>query len=592
MENTNKEAELDYLEANAAFINSILRKYMVPTIISILGTTVVSFANSLLTGHFLGKEALAVMNLVSPITFLYAMLGCLICIGGATCTSVAMGKGDADEVNGYVSLSLLLTLIISIIISVFGLVFFRDLMTLLGATDNLFLLGASYGRMLLVSGVFTALMYYHFNFIRTDGRGSVSMGVFVLMAVLDIVLVYVFLRLGFEINGVGVAVIISTVIADILGMIFLFYSRKNTLHLGKITDVLNKSKNIFKRGAAAGINNGCNLLRTTVINAMILRFLGVSSVSVFAVVCSVINFTSASVGGSGQTVSPIIGVFFGERDGFSIKMVMKGAVRNSIVVHVIILVVLILTAKPISIFFGLSEAELINQSIFAIIIVGISFVPAAVNNVYIYYHMAVGRTFISSILTIARAFVLVAVLFRYFFAIGMDDYIYLSFVLAELITLAACLLINRIMHDEISDSDNMESIAFSTDINEQAISNTTAKITDFLDGLEIINQKVSMVLPLAIEEILVLIHEHTDKESKSADIRINIDKDKALMRIRCGGTLFDPISYYHERQKTLSEEELFMDDSLGIKMISQMASQVDFQRTFGVNNLIVTMDNQ
>lgn len=84
------------LENNDYFVKNTLRKYFVPTVISLLGSTAITFINTMITGNLYGKEALAAVNLINPVTFLFAMFGCLICIGGATCTSVAMGQEDVD----------------------------------------------------------------------------------------------------------------------------------------------------------------------------------------------------------------------------------------------------------------------------------------------------------------------------------------------------------------------------------------------------------------------------------------------------------------------------------------------------------------
>ena len=77
------------LENNNYFVRYTLKKYLAPTIISILGTTMITFVNSLLTGNMYGKEALAAMNLIDPVTFLFAMFGCLIIIGGFTSALIA-----------------------------------------------------------------------------------------------------------------------------------------------------------------------------------------------------------------------------------------------------------------------------------------------------------------------------------------------------------------------------------------------------------------------------------------------------------------------------------------------------------------------
>ena len=126
------------LENNNYFVKHTLNKYLIPTIISLLGSTMITFVNSLLTGNMYGKEALAAMNLVNPITFIFAMFGCLISIGGATGASIAMGKEEDAQVNAYATLSLLLSVAVPLIFSTVGILFFEPLMGLLGARGALF----------------------------------------------------------------------------------------------------------------------------------------------------------------------------------------------------------------------------------------------------------------------------------------------------------------------------------------------------------------------------------------------------------------------------------------------------------------------
>ena len=43
-------------ETNDYFVKKILRKYLVPTVLTLLGTTVASFANNILAGRMLGRD--------------------------------------------------------------------------------------------------------------------------------------------------------------------------------------------------------------------------------------------------------------------------------------------------------------------------------------------------------------------------------------------------------------------------------------------------------------------------------------------------------------------------------------------------------
>ena len=100
-----------------------------------------------------------------------------------------------------------------------------------------------------------------------------------------------------------------------------------------------------------------------------------------------------------------------------------------------------------------------------------------------------------------------------------------------------------------------------------------------------------MTLPMALEELLLIVNEHClkDMPDQSIDVRIFIDNDDILLRIRCGGKVFDPVAWYRKRSATMSLEEMLMDESLGMKMIDQKAKSITFQNTFGVNNLVVTI---
>ena len=110
-----------------------------------------------------------------------------------------------------------------------------------------------------------------------------------------------------------------------------------------------------------------------------------------------------------------------------------------------------------------------------------------------------------------------------------------------------------------------------------------------------------MLISLSLEETLLSIRERSFPEdpSQTIDVRILIvpaqeadSKGSIILRIRCSGAPFNPISYYQQRQQDAdqTDDDLdsllnSLDDSLGIAMIVSSASQVDYKTTFGVNNL-------
>ena len=216
------------MQTEDIFIRRTYGRFLTPTILALLGTTFSSFGNTLLAGHFLGKEVLAVMNILSSFTFLFAMLGCLISIGAVARSSIAIGRQDFNTAGKYEWLSLVLSLVIPIIISVPCLINFRSVFSMLGGDAEAYLVGATYGRLVIAFGFLNTLMYLPFNFLRMIGKGRYGMYSFGAMGIIDIVLVFIFLKIGMGPAGVALGYVISMLAADASGLFFLF--KKNSLY--------------------------------------------------------------------------------------------------------------------------------------------------------------------------------------------------------------------------------------------------------------------------------------------------------------------------------------------------------------------------
>lgn len=588
------------LENNDYFVKNTLRKYFIPTVISLLGSTAITFINTLITGNLYGKEALAAVNLINPVTFLFAMFGCLICIGGSACTSIAMGQEDDEKAGAYVTLSLIASIIIPLFFSAVGLCFFRPLLGFLGVTDELYATAADYGRVMLATGMFTSFMYYPFNFLRVDGRGQYSMFIFGVMGVLDVLFVVCFHRMGLGLAGVGAAVALSTALASAGGLVVLFFGKGRQLRLGRARHPLGGLLQIFHAGGAAALNNLCNMLRTIFLNGLVLATLGQDGVSMFSAACAALNFATAFVAGAGQAVSPLVGVFFGERDDTSLRMLMKSAVRYSLLLMSGVFVLSLVGSVPLAYAFGMRETRMVQGTAVAICWVMASLIPATAANCYIFYYMTIQKSALASLLTFCRSFGFVALFAKLLAVAGAGQILFASFALGELATLATNALLAagiRKKHPQLEGMLLLEHrpeadryISFSVPGSVDGAMTASVRMAEFCEQQEM-DAQVSMMLPLAIEEMLVLVNEHCfeGNETMFSDVRIFLSNDEVLLRIRCGGKLFDPIADYRRRTGQMSEEELLMDESLGIRMITEAAKSVTFRRTLGVNNLVVIL---
>ena len=431
------------LENNNYFINDILKKYLIPTIIVLLEVSSIAFYNTLIVGKMLGKDALAVMSLTSSFSFLYYMFGCLINIGAAIAASVALGQNDLKKVGKYERFAFISSVVIPVLISVLLLIFMEPVMTLLGADSALYEFSKVYVQITLALGFVYCLMYFPFNFLRVDGRSKTATGVFALMAVLDYVSVYVVLKAGLGLTGVGFASMISALIADVVGILFLCFgkNRQITMERVSLNEIFPMAKEVFELGSSSGLNNFWNMLRTMMLNKMVVGAFGTDGLAMFAVACSVINLTNATTLGIGQTAAPLIGVFYGERDNKSIQTLMKSGTKYSIAIHTVLFILLFMFASAVAGAFGITE-DLNQDCVRLIRWTALGLISSGVVNLYISAYASLKRVVISNFLTFFRAFGFVTLITSLLVKGPFGDYYITSFMWADLWTIGLMFLLS------------------------------------------------------------------------------------------------------------------------------------------------------
>lgn len=580
-------------------IKHTFQRYLGPTVLALLGTTFSSFGNTLLAGRFLGKDALAAMSLMSSFTFLYAMLGCLISIGAATRSSISMGCEDFETAAKYEWMSLALSLAIPIIISVPCLIRFDGLYAWLGGNEAAYAIGAGYGKLVIAFGFLNTLMYFPFNFLRLIGKGKYGMYSFGAMGIIDVVLVYVFLRLGMGPVGIALGYILSMFLANAAGLYFLFTRN----HLFKITMpelslMPRMLKNIAFFGGSSGLNNLCKMLRTVVLNRIVSAYLGDDGLASLAVGFSVINLASSSVTGFGQAISPIIGILHGERDRKGQRQTIKISIVNALAFHALLALIMVIFAQPIAGFFGISGADHLADTALLVRLVAISLIPSAVINILIYYYSAIGENRCAMIMTVMHVLVFTVVLAAVHLSFDESNWYALSFILAEILDIPVMVLYSMIRRKIRPDLVGvmLENSAYSdrffmtvSDGTEEGAVKASGEVVAFCEENDV-SPAFCMKLPLVVEELLVVMARHCKTDpSFRIDLRISLVEEEVVMRMRCPGTTFNPIEWFRDRKSKLSMEEFMEDESFGMNMVDKLVSRVKYSNVFDMNNLIVSM---
>ena len=241
----------------------LFKKLLVYTL-PVLATGVLQFlynsADTVIVGRFAedGETALAAVGSTGSLTALITGLFIGLAVGANVSISHAFGSGRDESVRDIVHTSVLLSFILGIIISVFGVIAAPSLLGLMGVPETVIAKSVLYMRVIFLG--MPAQMAYNYGAAILNARGDTKRPFYFLLVsgALNVVLNYIFVVFcSMDVAGVALATIISQYLSAflILRLLTRFEDscRLDIKHLYIKKDKLTK---IIRIGVPAGIQ-GC-----------------------------------------------------------------------------------------------------------------------------------------------------------------------------------------------------------------------------------------------------------------------------------------------------------------------------------------------
>jgi len=119
-------------------IGKLLIKQAVPASIGILVMSLNILVDTVFVGNWIGPTAIAAINVVLPVSFFIAALGMAIGIGGSSIISRALGSDNKIKALKTFGNQITLTVIVTIIFVVFGLLYINDIVPAFGGKGAIF----------------------------------------------------------------------------------------------------------------------------------------------------------------------------------------------------------------------------------------------------------------------------------------------------------------------------------------------------------------------------------------------------------------------------------------------------------------------
>ena len=294
-------------------LNMIL-SFAIPSIISMLLTTLITITDGFFTGNYVGEDALAAINLGLPIIYLFLGLGLCLGVGGSVIAGRYMGAKDEKNACLVFSQTIISALLICIITSIVVFAFFTPILSVLRAEGKLSIYFNQYYKIMLITYPIMVLSTIFGIFIRLDGKPQLCMVISILSVILNCILDYIFMvKYNLGVSGSAYASLIVQLIATVLEVLY-FVKGFKVLHLVKYKYNSIWTKEMLLNGSSEFIGEMASSVSMFSFNYVIMRYVGPEGVAAFTILGFAVYFYSMIVIGFGQGLTPLVSICQGAKE--------------------------------------------------------------------------------------------------------------------------------------------------------------------------------------------------------------------------------------------------------------------------------------
>lgn len=327
-------------------IKRLLFSLALPAIIGQMVSLLYNIVDRIYIGHIkdIGGLALTGVGVTAPILLIISAFAVLVGMGGAPRASISMGKKDNDAAEKIIGNCFTTLIGISILLSIFFLIFNEKLLMLFGASENTIEYALEYMNIYTFGIIFVQMTLGMNPFISAQGFAKTSMITVSIGAVINIVLDPIFI-FGFDmgVRGAAFATIISQGVSAIWVLYFLTGKKTNLKikkkNLGFNTKVMGP---VLLLGLSPFVMQFTESFIIILFNAKLQRYGGDVAVGAMTITTTAMQFLFLPLSGLTQGSQPIISYNYGAKNKSRVKDTFKyllfSAITYSLIFYLFIMI--------------------------------------------------------------------------------------------------------------------------------------------------------------------------------------------------------------------------------------------------------------
>ncbi len=573
------------LKRNSKLINRKFITYLIPSILMIFAMQFGSLVDGILVGNYLGPAALSASSLVMPILYIIQIPGFALGIGGAIVVATLLGKRDVIGAKKAYSFSVIVGMGISLIFAAIAYPVAGPLASLFGGDIEL---SRQYVLAYLVTDPIITFALLIGSFMAVDNSPKLSSVFYIVSNAakvgFEVLLITVLKDSGYGMLGAALSTGAGYLVGAIV-TIFYFTSKKKMLTL--TFNIRNSgAKNIIKATSTSAINMLLTAIQMLIVNIFIGKLFTGDELMLYGLISNMVFLFDLLCGGVLNIIPNLCGIFYGEKDYYSLKSVARKIYWINIGITVLISLFILIFPGAYCAIFGADysgDIAAINSALWVYLI---SFIPYEINKFSTNYYPTIDKTVPSMVTVFLRELIIVLpltlVLLHTNGLMGYCMACWINEVATVIIVYIFIHFYNKRKKCRtifMLEKLDVESFDVSLDNNEQNASIVSEQITEFAKSHNIPNRE-SQIVGLAAEEMVDNIIKHGYKKNSHnyIDVNLKLFEDNLLLRIRDDGVPFDPTKVEFDEKEEYSTS--------GLKLIKNITDKMTYMRILNLNNTV------
>lgn len=308
----NNKNENQYKFMTETPISKLIIKLSIPTIISMLGTTIYNLVDTAFVGT-LGTSQSAAIGVVFGFMSILQAIGFMCGQGSGSQVARRLGAKDTEGANQIASTGFFCSLSLGIIVAILSIIFIDPLVVFFGSTPTIAPYAKTYLYFIISTSPCVVATFTLNNLLRYEGKAVLGMIGLLSGGLLNIAgdAFFIFV-LDMGIAGAG----LSTAISQVIGFVFLLSMylsgrAQTSISLKKASFFSKVPLDIFTLGLPSLIRQALSGAGTIILNYEAALYAGDAAVSAMSIVTKVSFGLFAIALGIGQGFQPVCGFNYG-----------------------------------------------------------------------------------------------------------------------------------------------------------------------------------------------------------------------------------------------------------------------------------------